>query len=76
VTTLHARVLRRAVLDAAGLRGHERMLTTDEVSKRLGRSKSWIEKNLHVLPPRRALAGSPGWREADIDEWIRNTPKY
>ncbi len=73
---LQARVLRRAVLDAAALRGRERMLTTTQVAERLERSVSWVEKNLDALPPRRSLAGSPGWREADIDEWIRNAARY
>lgn len=74
--TLQARVLRRAVLDAAALRGRERMLTTAEVAERLGRSVSWVEKNLRILPPRRSVGGFPCWREADIDDWIRNTPRY
>lgn len=72
--TLQARVLRGAVLDAAALRGRERMLTAAEVAERLGRSVSWLEKHKASLPPRRSLAGSPAWREADIDEWIRTRP--
>lgn len=71
---LQARVVRRAVLDAAAQRGRERMLTITEVAERLGRSVSWVEKNKASLPPRRSLAGSPAWREADIDEWIRTRP--
>lgn len=76
VGTLQARVVRRAVFDAAALRGRERILNTAQVAERLGRSKSWVEKNLHALPSRRSLAGAPGWREIDIDEWIRNAPSY
>jgi predicted DNA-binding transcriptional regulator AlpA len=76
VGTLQARVMRQAVMDAAVLRSREGILGTAEVGKRLNRSISWVEKNLDVLPPRRALAGSPGWREADINDWIRTRPRY
>jgi hypothetical protein len=74
--TLQARVMRQAVMDAAEVRFRERVLSTADVAEKLNRSISWIEKNLDVLPPRRALAGSPGWREADINDWIRNLPRY
>lgn len=76
VGTLQARVMRQAVMDAAALRGQERILYTADVGERLKRSTSWIEKNLDALPPRRAVAGSPGWREADINDWIRTRPRY
>lgn len=76
VGTLQARIIREAVMDAAVVRGRERVLTTAEVAAKLSRSISWVEKNLDALPPRRALAGSAGWREADINDWIRNLPRY
>lgn len=71
---LQGRVVRGAVLDAAAQRGRERVLTTAEVARKLGRSVSWVEKHLDALPPRRSLAGSPAWREVDIDDWIRSRP--
>jgi predicted DNA-binding transcriptional regulator AlpA len=74
VGTLQARVTRQAVMDAAVLRSRERILSTAEVGERLSRSTSWIEKNLDALPPRPALAGSPGWREGDINDWIHPGP--
>ena len=74
--TLQARVMHRAVVDAAVLRDRERLLTTAEVARKLGRSVSWVEKNLNILPRRRSLGGSPVWREGDVDEWIRSAPKY
>ena len=53
------------MLDAAALRGRERILTTAEVSERLGRSVSWVEKNLHAWP-RRSLAASPNARRGHM----------
>lgn len=76
VGALGARVVRDAVMDGSALRGNERMIGTEAVADRLDRSISWVEKHLDDLPPRRALAGSPAWREADINDWIRTTPRY
>lgn len=76
VGVLQAQLMRQAVLDTAGRRSRERLLSTADVAERLHRSVSWVEKNLHNLPPRRALGGTPGWREADIDALIRSAPPY
>lgn len=76
VGTLQAQVARRAVFDAAHARGHERMLDAADVAQRVGRSLRWVTDHLKILPPRRDLGGSPMWREADIEEWIRARPRY
>jgi predicted DNA-binding transcriptional regulator AlpA len=42
----------------------------------LGVSRSWVEKHIADLPPRRSLAGTPRWLKSELEKWIRNRPKY
>lgn len=73
---LQGRIARQAVMDASMLRGRERILSAEQVAERIGRSISWIEKHFDSLPPRRAIGGAPGWREEDINAYIRNSKPY
>lgn len=74
--TLQARITRQAVMDAAQLRGQQRVLSYADVAERIGVSVSWVERHLDALPPRRNYGGMPGWLEADINEYLRTAPRY
>lgn len=76
VGALQAQVAKRSVFAAAHVGRQERLLDAADVSKRVGRSVRWIVDHMKILPPRRMVGGSPMWREADIDEWIRSRPRY
>jgi predicted DNA-binding transcriptional regulator AlpA len=54
----------------------ERLLTPADVAARIGMSVSWVEKHTRDLPPRVSVAGTPRWRNRDIDRWIKNRPVY
>lgn len=73
---LQGRVIRRSLIDAAETRARERMLTSADVADRLGMSLSWVEKNTDRLPARRNVAGTARWREADINEYIRDREAF
>jgi predicted DNA-binding transcriptional regulator AlpA len=46
------------------------------VAHLLGVSRSWVEKHVADLPPRRSLAGMPRWLRSELERWIRSRPKY
>src|SRR5262245_45829439 len=75
IYALQARQARQAMLEVMAMKGRERCLSPREVAERLGRSVSGVEKHLAALPPRRSFAGALGWRESEINEWIRNAPR-
>src|SRR5262245_34451011 len=75
VYALQVRHARPAMLEVMATKGRERCLSPREVAERLGRSVSWVEKHLAALPPRRSFGGALGWRESEINDWIRNAPR-
>jgi len=54
----------------------ERLIGVPEVARRTGMSTSWVEKHTNQLPARKDVCGTPKWRAADIDTWIKTRPKY
>ncbi len=56
--------------------GDDVLLDYAGVARLLGVSRSWVEKHVADLPPRRSLAGTPRWLKSEIEKWIRNRPKY
>ncbi len=56
--------------------GDDVLLDYAGVARLLGVSRSWVEKHVADLPPRRSLAGTPRWIRSELEKWIRNRPKY
>jgi predicted DNA-binding transcriptional regulator AlpA len=57
-------------------RAGDRLLGPDDVSARIGKSRSWVEKHPGELPPRRRVGGEALWSEREIEAWIRNLPRW
>lgn len=70
---LRARIASAAT--AAG-NGKPALLSTEDVARLLGRSKSWVEHHLDDLPPRCTLLGAPVWHRRVIEEWVESLPEY
>jgi predicted DNA-binding transcriptional regulator AlpA len=54
----------------------ERLIGTAELARRIGMGKTWVKSHLAGLPARRNLSGTPRWRLADVDAWIKERPEY
>ena len=61
---------------APTLSGDDVLLDYAGVARFLGVSRSWVEKHVADLPPRRSLAGTPRWLRSELEKWIRSRPKY
>jgi predicted DNA-binding transcriptional regulator AlpA len=57
-------------------RSDDDLIEMTEAASMVGVSKSWVEKHLAELPPRRDLCGLPRWLRSDLKAWIRNRPQY
>lgn len=69
-------VLQSARQDDASRPTDSRLLNARQLASKLGVSTTWIESRIDDLPDRIDLYGSPRWREADIDRWIKTRPAY
>jgi predicted DNA-binding transcriptional regulator AlpA len=56
--------------------GDKVLLDYAGVAHLLGVSRSWVEKHVADLPPRRSLAGTPRWLRSELEKWICSRPKY
>lgn len=54
----------------------DRLLGPADVAARIGKSRSWVEKNTDELPPRRRVGGEGRWSESEIEAWIRSRPRW
>lgn len=53
-----------------------RLLTTQQLAALLGVTRRWVERHIEDLPERIDVCGKPRWREADVERWMRNRPRY
>jgi predicted DNA-binding transcriptional regulator AlpA len=53
-----------------------RLIKVDEVARRIGKSRSWVEKHTSDLPPRVRVGRQCNWLESDIEAWIRSRPRW
>ena len=54
----------------------DRLLDEAQVAEVIGMSRSWVQKHVHDLPPRRSVGGSPRWLLSEIERWMRTRPGY
>lgn len=54
----------------------DRFLNVAEVAERIGKSRSWVQKNHGELPSRRRVGGEGLWSEREIEAWIRHRPTW
>ncbi|HEY2775409.1 MAG TPA: hypothetical protein VGK20_15305 [Candidatus Binatia bacterium] len=54
----------------------DRFISAEEVGKIINKSKSWVEHHHNDLPPRRNLAGNPGWLLSEVEALVKNAPRY
>lgn len=53
-----------------GLAGGDRLLSTAETAKRLGRSEWWVRSNKTALPLVRLPTGGYGFSDAGLSKWL------
>jgi predicted DNA-binding transcriptional regulator AlpA len=54
----------------------DRLLDANAVAAKIGKSRSWVEKNPDELPARRRVGGEAHWSEREVDAWIRTRPRW
>jgi predicted DNA-binding transcriptional regulator AlpA len=54
------------------LNGADRFLNAAQVGAMIGKSRSWVEKNIAELPPRRKVGGEGMWSEREIQTWMKH----
>lgn len=54
----------------------DRLLGVADVAVKVGKSRSWVEKHVDELPPRRRVGGEGLWSERELEAWIRTRPRW
>jgi predicted DNA-binding transcriptional regulator AlpA len=54
----------------------DRFLDAAEVATVIGKSRSWVEHNVDILPERRRVGGEGRWSEREIQRWMQNAPRW
>lgn len=54
----------------------DRLLDKDAVAAKIGKSRSWVEKNATDLPSRRRVGGEGLWSERELEVWIKHRPRW
>lgn len=78
VAALHAELMIAALAPtpAPQAQGDDRLLGPDEVAVRIGKSRSWVEKNTADLPKRIRVGGEGLWSRREIEAWVRHRPLW
>jgi hypothetical protein len=54
----------------------DRFLDAAGVGTVIGKSRSWVEHNVEILPERRRVGGEGRWSEREIQGWMKNAPRW